>query len=75
MSKTNKVHVVHMLRYGDPEKHSYILGVFSLKSSAQLAGVAEKEYRGGKYTPKVIVCVLDADMNMDEIYPNNWRTK
>ena len=73
MSK--KLWVVHMLRYGNRENHSYVLGVFDKKHAANCAGAAEEAYRGGKYKPDVIECVLNADMNMDSIFPNNWKRK
>ena len=73
--KNRKCYVVHMLRYGNSESHSYILGVFSKKHSAMSAGSAEQLYRGNKYEPNIVECILDADMCMDSIYPNNWRKK
>jgi len=71
--KKNALYVVHMLRYGDREKHSYILGVFDKMHHAQQAGAAEQAYRGNKYSPDIVECVLNADMHMDEIHPDNWR--
>ena len=47
--KNKKVYVVLMQRYGDPEAHSYIAGVFSSIEKAEKAGNDEYNYRGGKY--------------------------
>jgi hypothetical protein len=44
-----EVIVVKMNRFGDRELHSYILGVFSDRLSAEAAGREETERRGGKY--------------------------
>ena len=38
-----------MLRWGDREAHSYIIGVFSTRELAHLAGEAEKTWRAVKY--------------------------
>lgn len=54
-----KVYVVHMQRWGDPELHSYILGVFSNQSNAEIAGNYEKEWRANKYEPKIIEVKFD----------------
>ena len=70
-----KLYVVHMLRYGNQENHSYVLGVFDNEEFAMSAGAAEQAYRGYKYEPVRVECILNADMNMDEIYHNNWRAK
>jgi hypothetical protein len=42
-------YVVTMRRYGDREKHSYVIGVFSTKQSAIIAGGLEEMYRAYKY--------------------------
>ena len=36
-----KIYVVEMLRWGDRESHSYVIGAFSSKEAADLAGDAE----------------------------------
>lgn len=38
-----------MLRYGDRESHSYIIGIYSTKELAENAGKAERIWRGFKY--------------------------
>ena len=55
-SATPTLYVVHMLRYGDTERHSYVLGAWSTRAAAELAGDVEKTVRAMKYEP-LIVCV------------------
>ena len=47
------VYVVTMYRYGDREKHSYVLGVFDNKFMAMSWGEQEKAFRANKYSPAV----------------------
>ena len=47
------VFVVKMNRYGNPEKHSYILGIYENVSSAHYAGTIEEYWRGGKYRKEI----------------------
>jgi hypothetical protein len=53
-NKSKLVYVVTMYRYGDREKHSYVLGVFSNENIAHECGEKEKDYRGGKYEFEII---------------------
>lgn len=55
----NKVYVVHMLRWGSQENHSYILGVFKKQKDAQVAGYLEQQWRANKYEPSVVEVELD----------------
>lgn len=41
--------VVEMLRWGDRESHSYVIGIFSTKELAEDAGKAEQIWRADKY--------------------------
>lgn len=41
--------VVEMLRRGDRESHSYVIGVFSTRENAEAAGIAEEVWRDRKY--------------------------
>jgi len=64
-----KVFVVKMNRYGDREKHSYVLGVWSTREEAEKAGNVEKYYRAGKYEPEIFEFTIDAneyDFPMEE---------
>lgn len=55
-----KVWVVEMLRWGDRENHSYVIGVYGSKYQAELAGKDEREWRGGKYEPELKEFEIDA---------------
>jgi len=44
-----KYYVVTMYRWGDREKHSYVIGVFDDLQKATDAGIFEETYRGKKY--------------------------
>jgi len=46
-------YVVTMRRYGDREKHSYIIGVFTNEWRATVAGSTEENMRGGKYSADI----------------------
>jgi hypothetical protein len=59
MASKGKLYVVTMYRWGDREKHSYVLGVFSKKHRAIQEGDAETEWRGGKYYPEVLETTPD----------------
>ena len=45
--------VTRMLRYGDLEGHSYILGIYTTREQATFAGSVEESWRGGKYEYRV----------------------
>jgi len=47
MSKT--MFVIQAYRYGDKEKHSYVVGIFDSIEKAIKASEAENQFRGGKY--------------------------
>ena len=42
-----------MYRWGDREKHSYLVGVFNSKDKAFKEGEKETIYRGGKYDSEI----------------------
>ena len=46
---SNVLYVVEMLRWGDRERHSYVIGVFTTRELAVIAGEAEVSWRAGKY--------------------------
>ncbi|MFW6219835.1 MAG: hypothetical protein ACOCZ5_01345 [bacterium] len=52
-NKNNLVYVVIMYRWGDREKHSYLLGVYDNEDVAIKEGVKETAYRGGKYESEI----------------------
>ena len=47
------MYIVTMYRYGDREKHSYVLGAWSDKAEAEKWGDIEDWWRGGKYKPEI----------------------
>lgn len=53
------VYTVHAFRFGDTERHSYIVGVFSSDEQAVKAAEEEEKYRGGKYRCEVLVWSLN----------------
>lgn len=59
MSTMSKVWVVEMLRWGEREMHSYVIGVFSSEDAAIEAGKEHRDYRGGKYEAEVSEFTLD----------------
>jgi hypothetical protein len=54
-------YVVTMRRYGDREKHSYVLGVWSTEYLAQINGDVERAFRGNKYIPEITEWTIDAN--------------
>ena len=53
------VYTVHAYRWGDRERHSYSVGVYSKKHAALKAAQTESGYRGGKYECEVLEWTLD----------------
>jgi len=53
------MYVVVAYRWGNTEKHSYIVGVFTLDKDAISAAELETTYRGGKYSCQVEKCRTD----------------
>ena len=54
------VYTVHAYRWGDRERHSYSVGVYSKKHAALKAAQTENDYRGGKYECEVLEWTLDS---------------
>lgn len=59
MENDGVLYVVEMLRWGDRENHSYVIGVYSSETLATLAGEAEKTWRAGKYEYAISLYQLD----------------
>lgn len=56
-----------MERWGDPELHSYNIGVYDCINKAKIAGQEGKEHRGGKYEAKIDEFTLnDGDGPVDD---------
>lgn len=51
--------VVTMYRYGDHEKHSYVLGVWSDKDEATKYGITEECWRANKYQYEITTWKID----------------
>lgn len=60
-----QLYITEMLRWGETETHHYIVGVYSTFKQAELAGEAEKTWRGGKYEYKI------SPLNLDEGIPED----
>ena len=56
---TGAICVVTMYRYGEREKHSYVLGAYRDRDAAIQDALVEVAWRGGKYQPEVLACSLD----------------
>lgn len=52
--KKNKIYITTMYRWGDTEKHSYVLFAGFSKHKAITCGNTEKIDRGYKYMPQVL---------------------
>lgn len=64
--------ITEMLRFGNPEAHHYIVGIYTTKIQATFAGECEKSWRGGKYD--YIVSEFEVDIPVPEdIYNYHMR--
>jgi hypothetical protein len=59
------VYIVEALRWGDRERHSYVLGVWDNFEEAVAAAEEHTEHRGGKYQCLVQQCRLGSHMDTD----------
>lgn len=55
------VYVTLMCRYGSESDGAYVLGVWSDEHEAIKQGLAEKAWRGDKYSPKVFTFKIDGN--------------
>jgi hypothetical protein len=62
-----KVFIVTAYRYGMRDAHSYCVGAYNSKESADLAARSEVDYRGGKYGCEV--CWHETDDEWSEGKP------
>lgn len=53
------IYIVTMHRYGDDERHSYILGVYSKSQRARREAEIEEDNRSGKYVARITEMHLD----------------
>ena len=57
-----KLYVVIMQRWGDPELHHYVEGVYDDPAKAVEAGNKEQEWRGNKYEPLIEECTINESL-------------
>ncbi len=58
------VYPVIAYRFGNREKHSYLVGVYSTKDLALDAALDEEEGLGGKYGCEVSAVTMDVNVNL-----------
>jgi len=68
------IYIVTAYRFGSVENHSYIIGAYTSKEQAKLAGECEKSWRGGKYDYLIKEVVLDSPIP-EEIWKNHMECK
>lgn len=66
------IHIVQAYRWGDREKHSYVVGVYDTMKQAIEQANKEEEDRGIKYKCAIIRTVLNPEHNIDE-FSIDWR--
>lgn len=71
MSK-NKLYIVNVFRWGERDKHSYFVGVFSKKQKAIDEAKKEENYRGGKYKAEIIEAEINISYAEDQ---NPWAKR
>ena len=64
MTMDKTLYVVEMLRWGNRENHSYVVGIFDSMVQAEQCGEIEKSWRGGKY-----------EYSIKSIALNDWDDK
>jgi len=75
--KENTLYIVTMYRYGDHERHSYVLGTFDDLELANTEANKEQEHRGGnKYYPEIIKVQLNVSKKQEVMNASNnsWGT-
>jgi hypothetical protein len=66
MTDDDVVYVVTMYRYGNREKHSYVLGAWMDLDVAKAHASTEISWRGNKYLPEIIACNTDPSPDISE---------
>ena len=64
-----EVYTVVAYRFGDKERHSYIVGIFLNADDALQEALKEEEFRGGKYECEIYKIPLNTPMKME-----GWET-
>lgn len=60
------IYVVTAYRYGDTEKHSYVVGAYDTPKDANTQARIEEAYRGGKYECGIAQMTLNELSSYDE---------
>jgi len=60
------IYVVTAYRWGDHEKHSYVVGAYDNPKDANTQAKTEESYRGGKYICTIDQLVLNKLSSYDE---------
>jgi len=68
--KIDKLYTVRACRWGDPETHSYIVGVYTTLSKATVASEVERNHRGGKYECEILEWTPDEGTEHQVYHPN-----
>lgn len=53
------LYVVTAYRFGDKERHSYVVGAFTNEDLAMQVANSEEDFRGGKYSCRVLKVIVD----------------
>lgn len=61
-----QVFVTRMLRYGDRDGHSYIVGVYTSHEQAKRVGECEESWCGGKYNYIVEYFDINASLPQEQ---------
>ena len=61
IGRGDPIYVVTMRRFGDLDRHAYVLGVYRQKHRAQQEAAEEQAARGDKYIAEIAEMVLDVN--------------
>lgn len=61
------LYVVEMLRWGERDNHSYVIGVFDTHEAAEHAGEVHKVWRGQKYEYSITRHELNSGPTHEEL--------
>jgi hypothetical protein len=74
--KKNQYYVVTMYRYGNITDYSYVAGISDTESQAFKEAKKEEDFRGGKYSARIVRCDLNEFIKEPECVRNdNFKTK
>jgi len=61
------LYVVEALKYGDREKHSYVVGIYTTEKDAKYNGDIEVEWRKGEYLCEIRQLWLDKEPLIEKV--------